>query len=65
METSAAPTKVSTKKPKIKLDFKDSKYATGRRKKSIAKIWVKKGTGKIYVNGRTMDEYFTLSLIHI
>ena len=47
------------KKPKLKLDFKDSKYATGRRKKSIAKIWVKKGTGKIYVNGRTMDDYFT------
>ena len=46
------------KKPKIKLDFKDSTYATGRRKKSIAKVWVKKGTGKIYVNGRTMDEYF-------
>ena len=49
----------TTKKTKIKLDFKDSKYATGRRKKSIAKVWVKKGTGKIYVNGRTMDEYFT------
>ena len=30
------------KNPKIKLDFKDSKYATGRRKKSIAKVWVKK-----------------------
>ena len=59
MVTTATPNKVSTKKPKIKLDFKDSKYATGRRKKSIAKIWVKKGTGKIYVNGRTMDEYFT------
>ena len=42
METAAAPTKVSPKKPKIKLDFKDSKYATGRRKKSIAKIWVKR-----------------------
>ena len=52
-------TLTSTKKPKIKLDFKDSKYATGRRKKSIAKVWVKKGTGKIYVNGRTMEEYFT------
>ena len=51
--------KTTTKKPKIKLDFKDSKYATGRRKKSIAKIWVKKGTGKIYVNGRTMQDYFT------
>ena len=59
METTATTTKIVTKKPKIKLDFKDSKYATGRRKKSIAKVWVKKGTGKIYVNGRTMDEYFT------
>jgi len=49
---------ISKKKTKIKLDFKDSKYATGRRKKSIAKIWLKKGTGKIYVNGRTMDDYF-------
>ena len=49
----------TSKTPKLKLDFKDSKYATGRRKKSIAKIWLKKGTGKIYVNGRTMDEYFT------
>ena len=28
---------------KIKLDFKDSKYATGRRKTSIAKVWLKKG----------------------
>ena len=27
---------------KIKLDFKESKYATGRRKKSVARIWVKK-----------------------
>ena len=43
---------------KIKLDFKDSKYATGRRKKSIARVWVKKGSGKIYVNGKQMQEYF-------
>ena len=28
-----------SKKNKIKLDFKDSKYATGRRKRSIAKVW--------------------------
>ena len=27
---------------KVKLDFKDSKYATGRRKRSIAKVWIKK-----------------------
>ena len=43
---------------KIKLNFKDSKYATGRRKKSIAKIWLKKGSGKIYINGKKYDEYF-------
>tara|TARA_B100001029_G_C14847031_1_gene331561 strand:- start:186 stop:617 length:432 start_codon:yes stop_codon:yes gene_type:complete len=44
---------------KIKLDFKDSKYATGRRKTSVAKVWLKKGTGKIYVNGKNFDEYFS------
>ena len=44
---------------KIKLDFKDSKYATGKRKTSIAKIWLKKGTGKFYVNGINMIDYFT------
>ena len=48
-------------KKSIKLDFKESKYATGRRKKSIAKIWIKKGSGKIYVNGKNMPDYFTRS----
>ncbi len=47
------------KKIKIKLDFKDSKYATGRRKTSIAKVWLKKGSGKIYVNGKLYSEYFS------
>ena len=49
----------ASKKIKIKLDFKESKYATGRRKKSIAKVWVKKGSGKIYVNGKLFNEYFS------
>ena len=65
METAATPTKVSPKKPKIKLDFKDSKYATGRRKKSIAKIWLKKGTGKIYVNGKLFNDYFSSEFHHL
>ena len=52
METS------KNKPEKIKLDFKDSKYATGRRKTSIAKIWLKKGSGKIYVNGKNYEDYF-------
>jgi small subunit ribosomal protein S9 len=49
----------SSKKAKINLDFKDSKYATGRRKTSIAKVWLKKGSGKIYVNGKLFSEYFS------
>ncbi len=47
------------KNPKLKLDFKDSKYATGRRKKSIAKVWLKKGSGKIFVNGKLFSDYFS------
>ena len=43
---------------KVNLDFKDSKSATGRRKRSIARVWVKKGSGKIYVNGKEMIKYF-------
>ena len=43
---------------KIKLEFKDSKYATGRRKRSIARVWIKKGSGKIFVNGKEMIQYF-------
>ena len=49
----------TVKKEKIKLDFKDSKYATGRRKTSIAKVWLKKGSGKIYVNGKDFNNYFS------
>ena len=52
-------TQSNIKSTKIKLDFKNSKYATGRRKTSIAKVWVKKGSGKIYVNGKIFTDYFS------
>jgi len=51
-------TQSAIKTTKLKLDFKDSKYATGRRKTSIARVWLKKGTGKIYVNGKLFNDYF-------
>ena len=41
------------------LNFKESKYATGRRKTSIAKVWLKKGSGQIVINGKRYDDYFT------
>ena len=43
---------------KIISNFKDSIYATGRRKTSIAKVWLKKGSGKISVNGKDYIQYF-------
>tara|TARA_B100000242_G_scaffold228239_1_gene168511 strand:- start:962 stop:1351 length:390 start_codon:yes stop_codon:yes gene_type:complete len=34
------------------------KYATGKRKTSIAKVWLTKGSGKISVNGKDFKDYF-------
>ena len=48
-----------------KSDFKDSKYATGRRKKSIARVWIKKGSGSFYVNGKKMADYFQKANLQI
>ena len=36
----------------------DKYYATGRRKKSIAKVWLTKGDGQIIINKRGVKEYF-------
>ena len=48
----------TSKEKKIKLNFTDGKYATGRRKRSIARVWLKKGSGNIFVNGVKMVTYF-------
>ncbi len=33
-------------------------YGTGRRKSSVARVFIKKGTGQILVNGKPIDAYF-------
>src|SRR5512145_995445 len=33
-------------------------YATGKKKTSVARVWIKPGTGNIVVNKRSIDEYF-------
>ena len=53
-----AQTNTDQNNKKVKLDFKDSKYATGRRKRSIARVWLKKGSGNLHVNGKKMIDYF-------
>jgi len=36
-------------------------YGTGRRKSSVARVYLAKGTGKIVVNGKDYEEYFARS----
>ncbi|SVA06577.1 uncharacterized protein METZ01_LOCUS59431 [marine metagenome] len=36
----------------------DSKYGTGRRKSSAARVFLQSGTGRVLVNNQTLDEYF-------
>jgi len=40
-------------------------YGTGRRKKSIARVYVMPGTGKITINKRDMDDYFGLETLKL
>jgi len=43
----------------------DKFYGTGRRKKSIARVYIKPGTGVITINKRPMDEYFGLETLKV
>ena len=47
------------------LDSKDRSYATGKRKNSIARVWLKKGEGKISINGKSLDKYFTRPVLQM
>jgi small subunit ribosomal protein S9 len=44
--------------PKPKLDAKGRAYATGRRKDAVARVWLRRGAGRIVVNGKPVETYF-------
>ena len=48
-----------------KIDTLGRSYATGRRKESTARVWVKRGTGKISINGKEMVNYFARPLLQM
>ena len=48
-----------------KLDSKDRAYATGRRKNSIARVWLKRGNGEIKVNGKELNKYFSRPVLQM
>ncbi len=48
-----------------KVDNLGRSYSTGRRKESTARVWVKRGTGKIYINGKEMVNYFARPVLQM
>ena len=40
-------------------------YGTGRRKSSVARVFLTPGTGNMTINGRTLDEYFGLETLKV
>ena len=57
--TTAAPARVAVR------DKLGRSYATGKRKNAIARVWIKPGTGKVTVNGKTMAEYFARPVLQM
>ena len=49
----------------IKLDNKNRAYATGKRKQSIARVWLKKGNGNFSINGKTIENYFSRPVLQM
>jgi small subunit ribosomal protein S9 len=50
---------------KPKLDAQGRAYATGKRKNAVARVWLKRGTGKIVVNGRDSPVYFARPVLRM
>ena len=48
-----------------KLDRQGRAYATGKRKNAVARVWIKPGTGKVTVNGRSLDVYFARPVLRM
>ncbi len=67
MEGGDAPAAVAeevvTREPQI--DEHGRSYATGKRKNSIARVWIKPGSGKITVNGRDQEVYFARPVLRL
>ena len=54
-ETTIAPT----------IDGLGRSYATGKRKDAIARVWIKSGSGKIMINGKVSNKYFSRPVLNM
>ena len=63
--TSGATAATPSAPAKPKLDAKGRAYATGRRKDAVARVWVKRGSGKIIVNDKAIEVYFARPVLRM
>jgi len=47
------------------IDPQGRSYATGKRKNAVARVWIKPGSGKVQVNGRTQEVYFARPVLRM
>ena len=50
---------------KLTVENKDRAYATGRRKNSIARVWLKRGNGEMKINGKKLETYFSRPVLQM
>lgn len=48
-----------------KIDAHGRAYGTGRRKESVARVFIKPGSGKVTVNGKDQEEYFKRAILRL
>ena len=65
MATKKAAEKKTEEKFAAHLDAKGRAYGTGRRKNAVARVWIKRGTGKITINGREFSKYFARPVLRM
>jgi small subunit ribosomal protein S9 len=51
--------------PEPKIDAHGRAYATGKRKDAVARVWIKRGNGKVTVNGREQEVYFARPVLRM
>jgi small subunit ribosomal protein S9 len=57
---------VAVAAPRVSVkDAQGRSYATGKRKDAVARVWIKPGSGKVVVNGKTMAEYFARPVLQM
>ncbi len=64
-ETAAVVVPTEAPLPEPQIDAAGRTYATGKRKDAVARVWMKPGTGKVTVNGRTLEQYFARPVLRM